>query len=233
MNDRLCFVEYLENKPQRSRLLTAEKFNKIFTTLKEGQNAPCPTGLSPVMLFNYKPERQRTLDSFYLENDKLYFRTQEGPKEVVELNSVFDIIVSTHGNLLHSGMNKTFDDIKDRIHGVTLKDVKKLIRTHKYCSTTQRARHTIPWLQDIRTSYPLERVQIDVVNFEFDASQGYKLFLHIKDHFTKLSILYPFIDKYLMGIARHLEESMRYYGTQKLFSVTTERDSRGRLKGFF
>lgn len=185
------------------------------------------------MIFNYKRERKQTLNSFYVENDKLYFRTQEGPKEVVELNSVFDIIVSTHGNLLHSGMNKTFDDIKDRIHGVTFKDVKWLIRRYKYCSTTQSARHPIPPLQSIKTSYPLERVQINVVNFKFDVSQGYKLFLHIKDHFTKLSILYLLVDKYLMGIARHLEESMRYYGTQKLFSVTTERDSRGRLKGFF
>lgn len=87
--------------------------------------------------------------------------------------------------------------------------MKRLIRRYKYCSTTQSARHTIPPLQSIKTSFPLERVQIDVVDFEFDASQGYKLFLHLKDHFTKLSMLYPLVDKQPMAAFRRIYAILR------------------------
>lgn len=70
--------------------------------------------------------------------------------------------------------------------------------------------------QFIKSTAPLERVQIDLTDFTSLASGGFKWILHIKDHFAKVSSLYPLKPKHASAIAHYLDEFVRYYGAPEI-----------------
>jgi len=56
-------------------------------------------------------------------------------------------------------------------------------------------------LEPIILNYTLERVQMDLVDMQATPHNGYCWILHIKDHFSKFSFLFPLVDKTAIGVA--------------------------------
>lgn len=75
---------------------------------------------------------------------------------------------------------------------------------------------------------PFERVQIDLMDLRSDPSDPNKWILHIKDHFTKLSLFYILEDKTSRGVAKKLNTFMTYLGTPYM----SQADKRKEFKGF-
>ncbi|KAM9914074.1 hypothetical protein OXX69_000974 [Metschnikowia pulcherrima] len=228
-NVRLRFIHNLNRKSSICRVMTIEKYNNIVSLLTSGRDSPSPEGLRGYHLENYRRKCRRIRHLYYLEGGKLVLRTKEGPKDCVMAHTILDVIDRAHASLAHAGIHKTFDEIRGEHYGITRKDVQWLLKRCSSCQT-RRANSTRAPLQPIESNAPMERVQIDLVDLRFDTSEGHKWFLHVKDHFTKLSMLYPLYSKHAEGIAKCLEEFIRFYGPPEIVQCDNGMEFKGAVE---
>lgn len=74
---------------------------------------------------------------------------------------------------------------------------------------------------------PFERVQMDLMDFKNEESNGFKWIPHSKDHFSKLSILFALPDKALEGIAKHISTYIRFYGRPDIIQCDNGKEFKG------
>ncbi|KAF8000395.1 hypothetical protein HF325_005324 [Metschnikowia pulcherrima] len=225
--------------------------------MREGLEGPVPEGFSKAERANYRRDRRNALHDFSLgeEDGKLYRKSQHGSLKVVPFNKVIDVIHEHHASLAHSGVNKTFAYLKDQYYGVTFADLNFLLERCTFCESTRRrpnrprapleAKESSHASEPEESSHasesekasrkseltqvsrPLERVQIDVVDVRSDPSEEHQWTLHVKDLFTKLSMLYALQDKQSQEIAMHLRQFMRFYGPPESIQLYDCKEFRG------
>ena len=150
--------------------------------------------------FNLK---HRTQLNYELINDKLYRQKDSKhqiPRYVVPQLEVFDIIIQEHLQLLHAGRNKVWPAIEQQYYGIKREDVEFILKRCKNC-TLNRLNTTKAPLVPIISGRAWERVQIDLIDMRHEPSGQYKWILHIKDHFSKYTQLYPLKSKHAGPIA--------------------------------
>jgi hypothetical protein len=113
---------------------------------------------------------------------------------------VFDIIAQEHLKLLHAGRNKVWPTIEQQYYGIKREDVEFILKKCKNC-TLNRPNTTKAPLVPIISGRAWERVQIDLIDMRHEPSGQYKWILHIKDHFSKYTQLYPLKSKHAEPIA--------------------------------
>ncbi|KAM9932547.1 hypothetical protein OXX80_007827 [Metschnikowia pulcherrima] len=225
--------------------------------MREGLEGPVPEGFSKAERANYRRDRRNALHDFVLgeEDGKLYRKSQHGSLKVVPFDKVIDVIDEHHASSAHSGVNKTFAYLKDQYYGVTFADVNFLLERCTFCESTRRrpnrprapleakesSRPSEPGESNctlepeksgrqpelIQVSSPLERVQIDIVDVRSDPSEDHQWTLHVKDLFTKLSMLYALQDKQSQEIAMYLRQFMRFYGPPESIQLYDCKEFRG------
>ncbi|KAM9931856.1 hypothetical protein OXX80_008496 [Metschnikowia pulcherrima] len=225
--------------------------------MREGLEGPVPEGFSKAERANYRRDRRNALHDFSVGEDdgKLYRKSQHGSLKVVPFDKVIDVIDEHHASSAHSGVNKTFAYLKDQYYGVTFADVNFLLERCTFCESTRRrpnrprapleakgsncasepeeSSHASESEKSSRqpeltqVSRPLERVQIDIVDVRSDPSENHQWTLHVKDLFTKLSMLYALQEKQSQEIATHLRQFMRFYGPPESIQLYDCKEFRG------
>lgn len=147
-----------------------------------------------------------------LNNQLIRKSTGDGLDRVVASHyDVFLHITQAHEAVGHAGIRKTFEHANKSVYGISKEDVTWLLRHCKIC-LNNRANATKPPLEPIVVNNTLERVQIDLMDFRHEPSREYKWILHVKDHFSKLSILYALTTKRASEVAFWINIFIRHYG---------------------
>ncbi len=79
----------------------------------------------------------------------------------------------------------------------------------------------------IVSSTILERLQINLIDYSRRRNRGYGFVLHIEDHFSKFTALYPLVDKSAANVKRKFERWMGLFGVPRL----VQSDNRGEFQG--
>ena len=122
-------------------------------------------------------------------------------RQVLRIEQIFDAILESHQRSQHAGHNKTFALVKQRYYGISRDEVIWLLRLCNICLQSRPSNTRAP-LEAIESGYTLERVQIDLLDMRAVPHKGNLWILHIKDHFSKFSFLYPLSDKSSAGVAK-------------------------------
>ena len=129
-------------------------------------------------------------------------------------DEVGKVIARHHCNLQHVGIQKTLEYLQRIYYGITKEHVKKLLAECVICCSQTICRSVAP-LTPIISTKPFERIQIDLIDMrnQPDANDKatYLWILHVKDHFSKFSSLYPLHNKTAEGVAAKLGEWIGHF----------------------
>ena len=129
-----------------------------------------------------------TLARYELVQNRLYRQADEkhSRRYAVPQNEVFDIIKAAHLKTGHAGRDKTYKEVSEANHGITLRECEWMTSTCKFC-TLNRGREGKRPLEPIEVSRVWERIQIDLIDMKHTPDGKYAWILHIKDHYSKYS----------------------------------------------
>ena len=128
---------------------------------------------------------------------------QNGRTLVIRENEVFDKIISIHNRLQHPGYKITHQALKEQFYGISREDVEWIIKHCILCAQNSANNSQAP-LQPVQSTCILDRVQIDLVDMRATPDGNYKWILHLKDHFSKFTTLYPLADKTAESVATQI-----------------------------
>lgn len=139
---------------------------------------------------------------------------------------VFDVIMEAHCQLIHAGIRKTQDQVNRTYYGVHRKEIEWMLEKCAVCDI-QRRNQTRASLQPIIAARVLERLQLDLVDMRSTPSGPYTWILHIRDHYSKFSMLYALESKEATPIADCIMEYIKYYGLFEIFQSDNGKEFKG------
>ncbi|KFY32501.1 hypothetical protein V493_00138 [Pseudogymnoascus sp. VKM F-4281 (FW-2241)] len=175
--------------------------------------------------------RHRTLTNFHLIDEKLYRNpdiAHKEPRYVVLENEALDLIISEHLQLLHAGRDKVWASIQQKYYGISRQEVAFVLKLCKNCVLNRPATTKAP-LVPIISSQAWERVQIDLIDMRHEPSGQYKWILHIKDHFSKYTQLYPLKSKHAEPIAECFAQFIAAFLPPKIMQADNGKEFKGAL----
>ena len=143
-------------------------------------------------------------------------------------NDVFYKIRDVHLQLGHAGMNKTFIGTKEQFYGRTKAEVEWLLKHCQTCLQNRQNRSRAP-LEPIISDHTMQRIQVDLVNMRHEPDGQYKWILHIKDHFSKWSSLFPLKSKSAEEVAGLIATWIGCYGVPEILQCDNGREFKGVL----
>ena len=216
------FTKELEQIYEKTRttLITRQELDDIKDFLMAKRyNTPKPAGLSKV--FKQKISRNFFLQDFAeksgsIDSWKNVVCRKVGEdklvRRVVAKEDIFDIIHDFHGGIICSGTLSTYNEICKVFSGITRELVAIFVR---HCGDCQlkRNQQKSSVLVPIVSNCFLERVQIDLIDFQKDPSGEFKWIGHCLDHFTKYHVLFPLKKKEAQEVADNLATKFfNYFG---------------------
>jgi hypothetical protein len=219
-----AFEEYINSNTYHNReQLPYEKWHQMHVLLDD------PT---------IKPEDRETINlkhrtqlNFELIHNKLYRQKDKrhlNPRYVVPKSEVFDVITQEHLKLLHAGRNKVWPAIEQQYYGIKREDVEFILKRCKNCTLNLPSATKAP-LVPIISGRAWERVQIDLIDMRHEPSGQYKWILHIKDHFSKYTQLYPLKSKHAEPIAECFALFIAAFLPPKIMQADNGKEFKGAL----
>jgi transposase InsO family protein len=174
--------------------------------------------------------KNRALKYFELRDGQLY-RQAEGhdpAKYVICTYEKFERISLTHCNLGHPGTRKTFEALTTNYYGVTRAEVAWLLERCQVCLMSRKSTTKAP-LTPIVSGQILERVQIDLMDFRAEPDGVYHWILHIKDHFSKYTVLRALKTKHSQEVANELANFVADFGVPIIMQADNGTEFKGIL----
>lgn len=107
-------------------------------------------------------------------------------------------------------------------------EVEWLLKRCQSCLLERQNRSRAP-LEPITVDRILECVQIDLVDFRHEPDGQYKWILHIKDHFSKFTSLYPLKSKTSEEVANSIAHWIGCFGHPEILQCDNGREFKGYL----
>ena len=228
-NDLMADPTYKNNK----LLLNASQRGELLGTLEDPDFRPIWWQPKDRKAITRLSKLRNTAKTLYFPIDRQLYRRwvpRNGGEEVLLRQAfVYDagnIIVARHKATGHAGEDKTMADINSRYYGISKAQVSLLLKQCVTCVNMASNRTRAP-LQPIYVERTLERLQIDMVDMSSIPAGPYKWILHVKDHFSKYSMLYALSTKESAKIADCLQEFVRYYGVPDIIQSDNGREFKG------
>lgn len=170
---------------------------------------------------------------FAMVNGQLYRMPEANdkrsrPRLVGLEDEAFGLIVRTHQRLGHAGYQKTFNEVQHIYYGITRKEVEWVIARCQNCLLNRPSTTRAP-LQPIAVEETFERVQVDLIDMRHEPDGQFKWFLHAKDHFSKLSALWPLKSKHADVVAESLAQFIMFYGPPSIIQCNNGKEFKGAL----
>ena len=192
-----------------------------------------PPGPDQKKLWNHKYDAQANYDVH--PNGQLYRKPSaaertrgRGDRKVITESEIFDHIRDVHPQFEHAGVNKVAHTIANRYHGIRKVEVEWLLKRCQSCLLERQNRSRAP-LEPIIVDRILERVQIDLVDFRHEPNGQYKWILHIKDHFSKFTSLYPLRSKTTDEVANSIAHWIGCFGHPEILQCDNGCEFKGYL----
>jgi hypothetical protein len=160
------------------------------------------------------------------------------PKErqVVVESEIFRVIEQEHLLSKHAGQDTTWASIRGTYYGISRTEVKYLLGQCGICHKKAVNRSRGP-LTPIISTQLFERLQVDLIDFRHqpDAPYGpsgpkYHWVMHVKDHFSKFTQLYPLQAKSSAEVAMRMSEWIGAFGVPTIVQADNGREFKGVLK---
>jgi hypothetical protein len=175
--------------------------------------------------------KHRAQTEFMLLHNKLYYKPTtrfQNPRCVILESDAFDTIINEHLQLLHAGRTKTWNIIQQKFYGLKREEVEFIIKRCKNCTLNRPSTTKAP-LVPIISGRAWERVQIDLIDMRHEPSGQYKWILHIKDHFSKYTQLYPLKNKHAGPIADCFAQFIAAFLPLKIMQADNGKEFKGAL----
>lgn len=176
------WLSYIKSMPNR-KLFTDERHAKYLFYLQN------PT-LS-VTKGKASGHKYRALRKYELQDDAIY-RQAEDPFEAryaVRTIDAFRIIANIHCSLDHASIRKTVKKVSEYYYGVSESNVAYVVKQCRICSL-RVAKAATSVLEPIESDRPMDRIQINMMEFKTSPDERFKYILQIKDHFSQYVWLY-------------------------------------------
>ena len=112
-------------------------------------------------------------------------------KPVAYLEQFFDLLYDVHCvKRMHQGIQKTFDQIQIRYHGIT-RAIVTYFRQTCYICDLKKNQESQPRLKPIVSNEILERVQIDLIDMRCQPDGEFNWIAHMEEHNGEYHILWP------------------------------------------
>ncbi|KFZ11413.1 hypothetical protein V501_04793 [Pseudogymnoascus sp. VKM F-4519 (FW-2642)] len=175
--------------------------------------------------------KHRALHNYQLIDSKLYRNPTsiyQEPRYVVLESEVLDLIISEHLRLQHAGRDKVWSYIQRTYYGISRQDVIFILKLCKSCALNRPSTTKAP-LVPITSGYAWERVQIDLIDMRHEPSGQFKWILHIKDHFSKYTQLYPLKSKHTEPVADAFAMHIAAFLPPKIMQSDNGKEFKGAL----
>ncbi len=146
-------------------------------------------------------------------------------------HNAFDHIELIHAAGDHDGYKKTYQRVIKRVHGISRDDVQWLLEHCQVCLVNRQNSTRAP-LQPIVVTEVLDRLQADLINICIKPDSEYVWILHLKDHFSKFSMLYTLKSKKASEIAYYIGLFVRHLGVLEILQCDNDREFKGALLVF-
>lgn len=143
------------------------------------------------------------------EDGEILYR-KGNPKKLVISEGVLKTLAYHHERHLHAGQDKLYRNIKKLFHGITKEECQEIVYKCRGCNLKAASTITAPF-QPIVVDYPLERVQVDLLDYREAPSGPYHWILTIRDRFNKIICLFALRTKVAEEIALYFEFWIRCY----------------------
>jgi hypothetical protein len=177
----------------------------------------------------YKARQQ-----FEAINGILYEKALEpngAPRRVVVAHEVLNIVARAHCEKLHANADSVWAYINGAHKGITRDEVRWLDAHCIRCLERQAVNEAHP-LQPIDIERTFERVQVDLIDMQDKPDDGYRWILHAKDHFSKLSGLYPLFRKEAVQVAHAFMHWIMAYGPPRIVQCDNGTEFKGRSSSY-
>ena len=191
MDQKTVFYQLLEQhinsvsgKFQDKFCVTQESYDQIKEVLATGKGEKCQFG-SYFKFWckkNYRLEKIGSLNVVYCVKTSC---------PVVAKESMFETLVKCHERVGHSGRRKTWDEVKKNYAGIRFDVIPLFLSTCKQCNERRPAKNPPSGRPMIALGF-LTRVQMDLIDFSSRPDGDYRYILHVRDHFSKYSLLLIF-----------------------------------------
>ena len=140
----------------------------------------------------------------------------------------FDYIERIHTTRGHNGYKKTFQRVKKEVFGISRADVQWLL---EHCQVCMVNRQNTTWapLQSIVVTEVLGRVQADLIDMRIKPDGEHVWILHLKDHFSKFSMIYALTNKRASEIIYYISLFTRPLGIPGILQCDNGREFKGAL----
>ncbi|CAF1268580.1 unnamed protein product [Rotaria magnacalcarata] len=135
------------------------------------------------------------------------------PVEVYE--ELYTKLDACHNRVGHHGRDKAWHEIKDHYSWVPYDVVMIFIKLCDSCSNRQIF-PKFPASKPIVSIGYLTRIQIDLIDMRCRPDGSFKWILHVKDHFTKFSWVYPLESKEAEPVAEKLLNQFYSFGPPRI-----------------
>ena len=137
----------------------------------------------------------------------------------------FDHIERIHAAGGHKGYKKTFQQVKKEVFGISRAEVQWLLEHCQVCLLNRQNTMRAP-LQPIVVREILARVQADLIDMRTKPDGKYVWILHLKDHFSKFSMLDALTSKRASEITFYINLFVRHLGVLVFYNAIMEGNSR-------
>lgn len=175
--------------------------------------------------------KHRAYTEFELINNKLYRRADSkflNLRYVVPESEAFDVIANEHLQLLHAGQTKTWAAVQEKYYGIKRDEIEFILKRCKNCALNRPAATKAPSVPII-SGRAWERVQVDLIDMRHEPSGQFKWILHIKDHFSKYTQLYPLKSKHAEPIAEAFAQFIAAFLPPKIIQADNGKEFKGAL----
>lgn len=221
------FTKYLTTSRSPRGTLSQEKYDQYCSFLKTApSDLVVPENLTPSEAEKYPKIHEWVNKLFELHDDKLYYKSDQGKIQAVCPNNAFDIIADVCKTLKHITLKDTYLGVRAVSRGLTYKDVEWFLRQ---CSPplSLQASEGKPQIRPIVSRRPFERVQVALIDLSSHRFCGYAWILHIQDHFSRFSVLWPLRSISSSVIAECLDMYMRFFGTPDIIQCDYAKEFTG------
>lgn len=149
-------------------------------------------------------------------------------RRCVTSNDVWSYMTKTHIQLGHPGRDQLWHALDKQYYGVKRSDCEWLKSHCTTCVLTQANKTKAP-LTPIVVDETFERVQVDLIDMRHEPSGRYSWILHIKDHFSKYTQLYPLKSKHAEQIAEFISMFIMAFFPMKILQCDNGKEFKGKL----
>ena len=223
-----AFEIYLQTSTNRKLFDPAKRAQ--YRNYLSNPDAEVSKQLPPKARARLRAEKHRALRDFCLKNNQLYRKPENsyGERVAAMTYDAAQHIIRAHKVIGHGGARKTHQKLMQEVYGISQDNVEELLPSCRVC-LVNRASNTKGPLKPVKATRVLERIQIDLINFQHQPDGRFKWIMHIKDHVSKFSALFAQPSKEVSECATSLATFIKFLGDPEICHSDNGREFKGML----